>query len=233
MSAMNRITHKRHWNLPKVICRATLSWPFIPSDLEPVSMAYRDPPGLRYFENPDFANNNILVSLLCAEEAMQGPVICGYSDILFEQRVVEQLLDAPHDISIVVDVDWREYYVGRIQHPIEEAESVIFDDQLRVTQIGKILPGKAKDEVNGEFIGMLKLSRDGADVFKRHYHRVAETHWDKPFQRAPVMRKAYVTDMLQELVDQGVTVHCVTIERGWKEIDTVEDYQKALQDFAG
>ena len=35
----------------------------------------------------------------------------------------------------------------------------------------------------------------------------------------------------QELVDIGVKVHCVIIERGWKEIDTVEDYEKALKEF--
>jgi NDP-sugar pyrophosphorylase family protein len=37
--------------------------------------------------------------------------------------------------------------------------------------------------------------------------------------------------MIQELVDVGVKVNCVIIEKGWKEIDTVEDYQKALKEF--
>jgi hypothetical protein len=26
-------------------------------------------------------------------------------------------------------------------------------------------------------------------------------------------------------------IHCVIIEKGWKEIDTVEDYEKALIEF--
>ena len=38
-------------------------------------------------------------------------------------------------------------------------------------------------------------------------------------------------DFLPSVVDLGVSVHCVMIERGWKEIDTVEDYQKALKAF--
>ncbi len=188
-------------------------------------------PGLRYFENPRYADNNILVSLFCAEEAMTGPVICSYSDILFDKSVVERLLASQHDISIVVDIDWRGYYVGRVDHPIEEAESVIFDADNCVAKIGKILPDK--NEVHGEFIGMLKLSPHGADIFKRHYHRVKDAYWDRPFQRAAVMQKAYITDMIQEMVDLGVSVHCVIIEQGWKEIDTVEDYQKALREFGG
>jgi len=40
-----------------------------------------------------------------------------------------------------------------------------------------------------------------------------------------------LTDMIQELVDIGIKVHCVVIKRGWKEIDTVEDYKKALVEF--
>jgi choline kinase len=37
--------------------------------------------------------------------------------------------------------------------------------------------------------------------------------------------------MLQDLVLLGVDVHCVIIERGWREIDTVEDYENALKSF--
>ena len=33
------------------------------------------------------------------------------------------------------------------------------------------------------------------------------------------------------MTDLGTAVHCVTIERGWKKIDTVEDYQKAVKGF--
>ena len=45
------------------------------------------------------------------------------------------------------------------------------------------------------------------------------------------IQKAYLTDFIQELVDIGIKVHCVIIESGWKEIDTVEDYKKALVGF--
>ena len=50
-------------------------------------------------------------------------------------------------------------------------------------------------------------------------------------KKAKIFQKAYLTDMIQELVDIGIKVHCVIIERGWKEIDTVEDYEKALKEF--
>ena len=65
--------------------------------------------GLRYFENTEYKKNNILNSLFFAEEALNGNVIISYSDILFEDVVVKRLLESDADISIVVEIDWRNY----------------------------------------------------------------------------------------------------------------------------
>ena len=186
-------------------------------------------PDLTYFENKEYKNNNILNSLMYAEDALNGHVIVSYSDILFEKEVVERLLKSEHDISIVVDIDWRGYYINRKDHPINEAENVIFDANNNVVEIGKILTGK--HDVHGEFIGMLKLSPRGSEIFKKHFHRAKDLYWNKPFQRAKIFQKAYLTDIIQDMSDLGVPIHCVIIERGWKEIDTVEDYKNALKSF--
>lgn len=185
--------------------------------------------GLKFFENTDYQNNNILNSIFYAEKVINGNIIISYSDILFEPIVVKRTLESNHDISVVVDIDWRGYYVGRKDHPISEAENVIFNSNNEVEKIGKINTGK--EEVHGEFIGMIKLTNRGAKIFKQHFHRLKNIYWNKPFQRAKTFQKAYLTDMIQELVDIGVKVHCVIIESGWKEIDTVEDYKKALLGF--
>ena len=185
--------------------------------------------GLRYFENKDYKNNNILNSIFYAEKIINGNIIISYSDILFDPTVVQRTMESNHDISVVVDIDWRGYYVGRKDHPISEAENVIFNSNNEVEKIGKINTGN--EEVHGEFIGMIKLSNRGAEIFKEHFHRLKKIYWNKPFQRAKIFQKAYLTDFIQELVDIGIKVHCVIIESGWKEIDTVEDYKKALAGF--
>jgi len=187
---------------------------------------YKD---IKYFENKDYKNNNILNSIFYAEKVVNGNIIISYSDILFDKSVVERTLKSDHDISVVVDIDWRGYYVGRKDHPISEAENVIFNSNNEVEKIGKINTGN--EEVHGEFIGMIKLSNRGTEIFKEHFHRLKKIYWNKPFQRAKIFQKAYLTDFIQELVDIGIKVHCVIIESGWKEIDTVEDYKKALVGF--
>jgi L-glutamine-phosphate cytidylyltransferase len=186
-------------------------------------------PDLTYYENKEYKDNNILNSLMYAEEALNGHVIVSYSDILFEKEVVKRLMESEHDISIVVDIDWRGYYINRKDHPINEAENVIFDANNNVVEIGKILT--EKHDVHGEFIGMLKLSPRGSEIFKKHFHRAKDLYWNKPFQKAKTFQKAYITDIIQDMSDLGVPIHCVIIERGWKEIDTEEDYKNALKSF--
>ena len=98
--------------------------------------------GIRYFENTDYKNNNILNSIFYAEDIISENIIISYSDILFDPSVVRRTLNSDHDISVVVDIDWRGYYVGRKDHPISEAENVIFNSNNEVEKIGKINTGK-------------------------------------------------------------------------------------------
>ena len=185
--------------------------------------------GLNFFENTDFRNNNILNSLFYGEEALDGNVIVSYSDIVFSPKIVERLLESNADISIVVDVDWRGRYENRKDHPIGEAENVIVDANNAVVDIGKVMA--SPDDVYGEFIGMMKFSPRGCEVFKRHFHRAKALFWDKPYQRAATFQQAYITDILKDMAELGVPVQTIIIEQGWQEIDTAEDYNNARINF--
>ena len=186
-----------------------------------------DYPNLTYYLNDNYQNNNILHSLFYAEKEMDDAFVAAYSDIFYSKEIVRRLLDNRGDISIVVDIDWRGYYEGRTDHPIEEAENVVFDSNNNVVKIGKILPDK--DSVHGEFVGMMKCTKKGALIFKRYFKRLKKVYSGKPFQRVKVFEKAYLTDMFQDMADFGVKINCVIIERGWTEIDTVQDYEKILK----
>ena len=183
-------------------------------------------PSLTYYFNDNYRQNNILESLFCAEEELCDDVIILYSDIIFEKRVVEKLIGSRHEISIVTDVKWTLNYVDRHDHPLEEAEKVIFDERFQVQKIGKNLKSNEGD-VQGEFIGMMKLSGSGSNTMREYYHSCKQKYSKGPFQRASSFQLAYLTDIIQEMIDNSVIVHCIPIENGWREIDTVEDFTKA------
>lgn len=182
-------------------------------------------PGLKYYDDINY--QGILGSLMFAQEEMNDEFIATYSDILFDKSIVEALLESDKDISLVIDTDWQEYYQGRTEHPIEEAENVVIENS-KITKIGKHL---TVEEAHGEFIGMVKFSKKGAEIFRKEFQRVKNMYTGKSFQKATTFEKAYLTDMLQELIDQGIDIHPVKIRKSWWEIDTKQDLEKVIEIF--
>ena len=130
-------------------------------------------PNIEYFENKDYANNNIMESLFYAREALHGDVLVSYSDIWFDAEVVKKLCRKNHDITLAVDTDWKTTYAGRKNHPLSEAECVVFDQHQSLQKIGKIA---AQEAVAGEFIGMMKLTPNGCELLTQHYLAAKKTY---------------------------------------------------------
>ena len=188
-------------------------------------------PDFTYFDNPDFMKNNILASLFYAEKEMEDGFIFSYSDILYGPSTVQKLLDNDGDISIIVDVDWAKRYEGRRFHPTDEAEIVTVKNN-KVELISKFMN---PDIAYGEFIGLAKFTKKGAEILVRNYNRILNNMWcghgpNQRFYDATNLEKAYVTDMLQELIDRGYVVKNVDIKGNWIEIDTPQDFERASKE---
>ncbi|MBS3152833.1 phosphocholine cytidylyltransferase family protein [Candidatus Woesearchaeota archaeon] len=189
---------------------------------------------VNYFENTDFWNNNILYSLMFArkklEEAIKTneEVIITYSDIWYNEIVVKELLQDKHDMAAIVDTDWQDYYIGRTEHPITEAENVILDDKKRILKIGKhIFTDNISKERQGEFIGLWKFTPRGTTNFLQHFDRLNNVlKVTEPYQNTKEWQKSYITDIFQEMIDKGENIYAVSIQKNWKEFDTVQDYER-------
>jgi choline kinase len=186
--------------------------------------------GASYHANPDYTRNNILGSLFCAEPAMAGGFFFSYSDIVFRPEVVRQLADSPADYGLIVDRRWDEAYVGRTLHPESEAELAAVDtaDGNRVLAVGK--RKVPRERAHGEFIGLARFSARAADLMRAEYRRVErEIGLGAPFGNAPRLEVAYLTDLLNHLIDRGERMTSVDIEGGWREIDTPQDLERARE----
>lgn len=190
--------------------------------------------GFSYFDNKDYENNNILHSLFSAEQYMDKGFISSYSDIIYHHSVVKKLLASRSDISIVVDTDWRRGYKGRTKHPISEAELVSVNRYNNVVKIGKDIV--TPNQSHGEFIGLAKFSKKGAHILLDIFNKLRQKYnrqVNQRFQNAKEFKKAYLTDMFQELVDRGHAVKSVDIRGRWTEIDTTQDLLRARKIWAG
>jgi L-glutamine-phosphate cytidylyltransferase len=179
----------------------------------------RDYPDFVFRENKDWADNNILVSLMCAEDLMDEPFITSYSDILFTPEVVRGLVQSKAELALGVDTDWREHYKPRTQHPPHDAEKVITRGD-KVERVYRTIP---YDDATGEFIGVAKFGRAGARQFRDFYHRRKWAFWDRPYREAAVFQKAYLIHMFQDMIESGIAFDHADTPGKYREIDTQED----------
>lgn len=181
-------------------------------------------PCISVIDNPN--NFNMIDSLFKAEEHFRRDFIMSYADIIYEPCVLDSLLGSSADVAVVVDSDWFEYYRFRSSDPIGMAESLKLDGD-RITEIGQPLTsGSAVPE--GQYIGLARFRGAGVQALVSTYRELCSTHWGKPWRHAARFEAAFMTDMLQELIDRGVDVRAVPIRRGWLEFDTREDYERVL-----
>ena len=185
-------------------------------------------PGIKKYDNPDYAGTNMLHSLFCAREELTDEVLILYADILYEPQVLRRFIQATHDIAVGVMVEWQEAVRQRSDVALEDLEMIYFDSENRVQEISKNLTGEY--DTRGQFIGMVKCSVRGTEILKRNYDRAKQMYSGKSYGQVREFEKAWLTDILQEMTAFGVPIHCVIIERGWMEIDTPEDYERALTD---
>ena len=97
--------------------------------------------------------------------------------------------------------------------------------------IKKNILGCGDSEKIGEFLGLMKLSKKGADLFLKKYLELEKSHKGK-FHNAPSFEKAYLTDLFQELINSGIDISPIYIDGEWCEIDTPQDLEKARKLFA-
>lgn len=190
--------------------------------IETIREAY---PTFTFRHNDDWENNNILESLMYAEDLMDQPFICCYSDTLFTPEVVRLLLQSEKDISLVVDTDWLSRYTHRTEHPSDDAEKVTVQNG-QVTRVHREIP---ESEARGEYIGVAKFSQAGAKTLKEDYRKAKEEFARLPFREAKVFEKAYLIHLFQQMLEEGVEMSHVDTPGGYIEIDTQQDFEFARQ----
>jgi len=194
--------------------------------------------GPRYVDNDEYADTGELYSLHAAREELTGDVLILYGDLIFDETCVDRLLHCRKDISILVDRSFRDEPAG-IRPAVSAPDFVMENDPPPSARraIPSREPGAAirvggdltREDAHAECVGMLRLSKAGAETVRGLLEELAAGGWDQPFHGAPSAREAGLPHLLQELIDRGEEVATVEIYKGWLEIDSLEDLQLALR----
>jgi choline kinase len=183
-----------------------------------------------HYVNEEYDTTNMVYSLFCAEEEFVSAdsVIVSYGDILYTDDVLRTLMSSQAAVSVVVDLEWKAYFAKRFDDPYADAESLVLAGNGSITSIGQRDP--TVEDVQAQYIGLIKFDRGGLDAIRQIRDQAAIDDsligWGRPW------RKAFMTDLLQELVNRGTEVRAVPIRGGWCEIDSLRDHEIAEQSIA-
>lgn len=191
-----------------------------------------DVQGINYRDNPKYQSEGILSSVMSARDKMDGRVLLVYSDILFENSLVDHLTPLASDFVIVVDNSFKrvarrnkklDLVVTKEELPTGD-RLLTYDHLYQVVRIGSAFP---EETASAEFVGMAMLSEKGSRIFRDEYNKAMVEYVDKPFYEAENIRQASLEDFLQHLVTLGYRVEAMQVNSGWMEIHTFDNYRYA------
>lgn len=179
-------------------------------------------PGISLELNPRFAETNMVWTLFSTESVLQGDLILAYGDIVYSRDILRALLASTANIAVAIDLEWEQYWRARNENPLDDAETLQMDADSRILEIGQ--KPVSLDQIQGQYMGLMKFSPHGLETLRDTFHRACATGW----LRGRVPEKAYMTDLLQLMIDEGNTLSAVKINGDWVEVDTVSDLKSAV-----
>ena len=89
----------------------------------------------------------------------------------------------------------------------------------KIIEIGQ--KPRSLDEIEGQYMGLMKFSAEGIKQVKKVFYKAIEA--DNLLGKS--IETAYMTDLLQALINSGNPVTAVPVYGDWVEVDTVEDLE--------
>lgn len=167
---------------------------------------------ITYFENPRWAETNMVMSLAAAMLWLEADdVIVSYADIFYSHQVIRDLAASPGDLAIAYDPCWQNLWTRRFADPLSDAETFRRDEHGNLIEIGR--RATRISEIEGQYMGLLR--------FTPRAWRAVQTLLAAMDQ--PARDKMDMTTLLRTLLSSGFPIQTVPVGGGWGEIDSSGD----------
>ena len=149
--------------------------------------------GISFIHDDSYLEHDILSSFMLARKIIDDDTIVSYGDVIFDENILQPLINFKGLIGLGIDFDWEKNYEGLSKELKLEATVT----QVRYQICTKIVDGRelkskdhaileitdSKNEKLGEFVGLMKLSKQGGKIFTEKYEKLIKTSTG-PFHEA-------------------------------------------------
>ena len=179
--------------------------------------------------NSEYQQTEQIGSLMKARNEISGDVIISFGDILFEEKILEELLENKDDFVLVSDPNWKKSYESRPDNPPTQSDFIA----LKNNKIIKFFKNSLEIDNSYsvvEFIGLMKMSAMSSNIFLQKYNNLEKSHTGK-FHFASSFMNAKFIDFFEELRLSGIQMYTLNVNCKWCEIDTIQDLEIAKKLF--
>ena len=177
---------------------------------------------LPIIKNNEYSNSNMVWSLLQAYDFIKTSssnyIYVCYGDILVSSKNINLLVEDNSDYAVLIDKNWEDLWSMRMSNYMDDVESFRYANN-KVLEIGK--KTRTKEHIQGQYIGVIKYKRELIENLLNSYKNKFLSLTDNKSKNE--FKNMYLTDLIQEHIEEGLAVKPVFINAGWLEIDTVSD----------
>ena len=180
---------------------------------------------IKFFENKNYKNTNMVSTFFCAKDFMDDDLIISYSDIVYKSEILQKLINSKNDFNVVVDKDWKKLWSIRMGNPLNDAETLKIKNG-KIVELGKKPNGY--NDIEGQYIGLIKINKK---ILKKviNFYEGIETDLGKNNNK--IFDNMYMTTFIQMIIDKLLDVYPTYVRGGWFEIDSVNDLKQMEKKF--
>jgi len=182
---------------------------------------------INLIETKDIKQNQMLDSIMAGLEGIKGPVILTYGDILFNEKIISELIAGENDIVIAADSSYK-YHKHEIDKKLELVSYKDPDNKpsrrkLKMTdtfEVKKVSKNLNLEEAQSEFFGLAYFSSEGIINLKSCYQEIKEGN-----------KSRFFIDILNFMIQREIKVFCNEFDGGWIELHTENDFELAEKEL--
>ncbi len=179
-----------------------------------------DIPGISKCINEDYDSGDELQSLICAQEKFNDDMLILYSDLLFREYILRDLIETEGEIVIAVDSALDNPNISGspdYAYCSRDDDRSPFMQDVTLTQVSSSDNADNK-KPSGYWIGMMRVRKQGREWIDAAFDEL---------KSSADFNELTLPDLLNHLIKQGKPVNVHYIDGHWLDVNSLDDIDRA------
>jgi phosphoenolpyruvate phosphomutase len=177
-------------------------------------------PGIDKCINDDYENGDELKTLICAQDNFDDDMLILYSDLLFREYILRDLIDTDGEIVIIVDSALNNPNMSGspdYAYCSKDDDRSPFMQDVTLTQVS-CSTDESDKKPSGYWIGMMRVRKQGREWLDSALDEL---------KSAPNFNTLTLPDLLNHLIKQGKPINVHYIDGHWLDVNSLDDIDRA------